>query len=735
MGDAPSLAGLRRYGLRLAGQKINQVNITGGNISNVVMNNVQINSGEFPFLISLYGASVKDYGAVGNGVADDTAAFNAALAANTRVFVPEGTYKTTATIENPYGHEIEGAGVSSIIQATGKTYDVIKVPNGFTRISNLLIQNGDVGVRYFGRDGSCVSNKMENVLFQDQNIGIVLDGFTDTAKPCYYNVFEHVTIVRPTLHGVHLIKSGAGDTPNTNKFIDLRVDSRTTNITGSGIYVEQGSLHNEFVRPQIDLTTTANSCIRIGAASSDTVLNNPYTETNGSVINVLLDTGSIRTVIENLIALSAGAAIQDNSSANYTTKNSGATVKNFMQNTNWGHPLQVIQNTLTPYIQLHGTDSNTANSAVYRYSANNVGARLNLGKSRGVTIGTQGVVLNNDDLGYVDFNGSDNNSIRASSQVKGSVDAVVTAGTGIVPGRVVVSTVNAAGTLTETFRFDSKGNSVIGTGALATTATDGFIYISTSPGPPTGIPSSYTGRAPIHIDSTNNIVYFYNSGWQAQTNQTITLSGDITGSGTTAITTTIAAGIIVNADINASAAIALSKLATQAANTVVTNPTAATAVPTVTALAASQLLGRGSTGNVAPIVLGTGLSMAGTTLSATSGTTIVQGTTATNGASYTLNTTSTVAHGLAGRPRYLRAYLLNISGATANGYPIAAEVEVPLQGLIAAGAASWSIYADATNTYILTGATAGTFLDGTTRGNVSVTIASWQLRVDTFYWV
>lgn len=43
-------------------------------------------------------------------------------------------------------------------------------------------------------------------------------------------------------------------------------------------------------------------------------------------------------------------------------------------------------------------------------------------------------------------------------------------------------------------------------------------------------------------------------------NQTITLSGDITGSGATAITTAIAPGVIVNNDINTSAAIAPSKI-------------------------------------------------------------------------------------------------------------------------------------------------------------------------------
>ena len=62
--------------------------------------------------------------------------------------------------------------------------------------------------------------------------------------------------------------------------------------------------------------------------------------------------------------------------------------------------------------------------------------------------------------------------------------------------------------------FNSAGNRSIalGAGAVATNATSGFVYVPTCAGLPTGTPETYTGRAAIVVDTTNNKLYFYSGG-------------------------------------------------------------------------------------------------------------------------------------------------------------------------------------------------------------------------------
>jgi hypothetical protein len=65
---------------------------------------------------------------------------------------------------------------------------------------------------------------------------------------------------------------------------------------------------------------------------------------------------------------------------------------------------------------------------------------------------------------------------------------------------------------TERARIPAAGGMVVGTAALATAATDGFLYVPTCAGTPTGTPTTQTGTAPIVVDTTNNKLYFYSGG-------------------------------------------------------------------------------------------------------------------------------------------------------------------------------------------------------------------------------
>lgn len=58
----------------------------------------------------------------------------------------------------------------------------------------------------------------------------------------------------------------------------------------------------------------------------------------------------------------------------------------------------------------------------------------------------------------------------------------------------------------------ANGSVILNDSAIATNATGGFLYVAGCAGTPTGTPTSFTGRVPIVVDTTNNKLYFYSGG-------------------------------------------------------------------------------------------------------------------------------------------------------------------------------------------------------------------------------
>jgi hypothetical protein len=126
------------------------------------------------------------------------------------------------------------------------------------------------------------------------------------------------------------------------------------------------------------------------------------------------------------------------------------------------------------------------------------------------------------------YTNGQNNSLLFSSDNDGTNNLVYfggTPGSSTLQAATQINFVTAAALNTnggtQRFQIDANGNVAVGglAAALATTATDGFLYIPTCAGTPTGAPTAKTGCAALVYDSTNNLLYANDGGgWVAANN-------------------------------------------------------------------------------------------------------------------------------------------------------------------------------------------------------------------------
>lgn len=147
------------------------------------------------------------------------------------------------------------------------------------------------------------------------------------------------------------------------------------------------------------------------------------------------------------------------------------------------------------------------------------GAVLSLSATRGAGPNTHSALLANDGLGTFQFEGSDGTRFLVGAQIQAVVETTFTTDTPVAYLSLKSNPGSSVNTPPEGARLTANGNFLTGRGAsnvflaaLATTATNGFFYIPSCAGTPTGTPTAYTGKIPLVYDSTNNILYAYSNG-------------------------------------------------------------------------------------------------------------------------------------------------------------------------------------------------------------------------------
>lgn len=299
--------------------------------------------------------SIKDFGAVGDGLTNDTIAIQNAIAAHDSIYIPTGEYLITATITLTARKTLIGAGQKSVLKCNDQSFNAIEVTEDHCGLHNFRIENGDVGIKLYGLTRPVVQTSVTDITIVRPNIGVQLDGYTDTNKPCYWNNFDRVLVEQFDSHGFHLYRSGTGDTPNANKFHACRAYSLGTASTGHGFYIEEGRFNNAFIDCEANVNGTAQGCFTVGSGSDKTLFVNPYAESFNQVPNIKLEAGSIETSIFNLLSVSDGAAIFDLSGGEYTAYNAGFPNKNRLQRTTCTDMNATLQRFDTEFIDTSGS--------------------------------------------------------------------------------------------------------------------------------------------------------------------------------------------------------------------------------------------------------------------------------------------------------------------------------------------------------------------------------------------
>jgi hypothetical protein len=177
--------------------------------------------------------SVKDFGAVGDGIVDDTAAIQAAINTGKKAYLPKGTYAISTLYFNANGQGLIGESpfnthLVSNVSSGGGTAIANNSPTTTTRlfctIENLQVNTASLAVGYAINWTSCQFGRIKNVWVFGGGVGCtgILLNANWTVTECTYNDVQDCYIGNVG-KGIQF-----GDGGNTNTLINNRIQPLST---------------------------------------------------------------------------------------------------------------------------------------------------------------------------------------------------------------------------------------------------------------------------------------------------------------------------------------------------------------------------------------------------------------------------------------------------------------------------------------------------------------------------
>ena len=277
---------------------------------------------------------VTAYGAVGDGVTDDTSAFQTALdaagVAGGTVYIPAGVYLTSNTLLIPGGVHVQGDGRgASIIRPPAGAY-AGRVVNGSSVFCTLAM----VGVARASVRGVTVDHATNGTTAN--GIAAIADGAGTPALDCLiednevlFSINSQYMIWNFQSDGTKIINnyldggisSGSGPQEGIETFggNDVLIQGNTVkNIGGNGIYIAEdtGYRSNSNVRVSDNYIEDANVGIRVVSAVGPTFLQLKGNQTTGirsNAVKITLAAGisieSLYVIANQLSSTGAGVAL------------------------------------------------------------------------------------------------------------------------------------------------------------------------------------------------------------------------------------------------------------------------------------------------------------------------------------------------------------------------------------------------------------------------------------------